>query len=137
MSDENKAVVKSLFDELNKGNLGVIDMLIEDSFVEHEEMPPGVPAGKEGVKAFFAMLRGAFPDLQLAIEHVIAEGELVSVFLAMKGTQRGEFMGLPASGKAVSVPVSDLLRVQHGKITEHWGVMDSAAMMQQLGAGAA
>ena len=136
MSDENKALVKRLYDELNKGNLGVIDTLVEDNFVEHEEQPPGLPTGKEGVKALFAMLWGAFPDLHMTVEQMIAEGELVSAFVTMKGTQRGEFMGVPASGKAVSVPFSDLLRVQHGKVTEHWGVMDSAAMMQQLGAGA-
>ena len=135
MSEENKAVVKRLFDEVTRGNIDAIDTLLSDSFVEHEELP-GMPAGKEGVKALFGMLRSAFPDLQIAAEHVIGEENLVSAYATATGTHRGEFMGIPATGKAVSVHLSDLVRVENGKITEHWGVMDMAAMMQQLGAGA-
>jgi len=135
MSDENKAIVNRFFEELNKGNLGVIDTFIADNFVEHEEMPPGTPPGREGVKAFFSMLRGAFPDLRMDVQQVVAEGDLVSVFLAMNGTHNGEFVGIPATGKRVSMPVADLIRFQNGKATEHWGVTDMAGLMQQLGVG--
>ncbi len=66
--------------------------------------------------------------------HFIAEGDLVSAFVAVTATHSGEFMGIPATGKAVSANLTDWMRVQNGKVTEHWGVMDTAGLMQQLGA---
>ncbi|HLF77911.1 MAG TPA: ester cyclase [Dehalococcoidia bacterium] len=137
MSEANKALAKQLFEGIGAGNFAVIDSLIVDNFVEHEELPPDMPAGKEGVKALFSMLRGAFPDLQVAIDHMVAEGDLVSAFVVFKGTHKGDFMGIPATGKPVSINVSDLLRFQNGKIVEHWGIMDNAGLMQQLGIGGA
>jgi predicted ester cyclase len=82
------------------------------------------------------MLLGAFPDLHMSTTHSISEGDLVAVFVTATGTHRGEFMGIPATGKAVSINMTDWMRVQNGKVTEHWGVMDMAGMMQQLGVGA-
>ena len=134
MSEANKAVVKGLYGELSKGNIDVIDSVFDDGFVEHEELP-GLAPNKEGVKALFAMMRVAFPDLQMVPQQLIAEGDLVSVLALMTGTQRAEFMGIPATNKRVSVSLSDWMRVRNGKLTEHWGVMDMAALMQQLGVG--
>ena len=133
MSEANKAVVKRLYEEINAGNLAAFDTLVDDSFVEHEDN--GTPPTKAGVKAFFEIVLAAFPDFRMSPEHLVAESDLVSVFLTVTGTQRGEFMGIPATNKSVSVNVSDLMRVQNGKITEHWGITDMAALMQQLGVG--
>ena len=137
MSEENKALTRQLFEGIGAGNLSVIDSLIEDNFVEHEALPPEIPPGKQGVKALFGMLRSAFPDLEVVIEQMVAEGDLVSAFVVFKGTHKGDFMGIPATGKPVAINVSDLLRFKNGKITEHWGVMDMAGLMQQLGVGGA
>jgi steroid delta-isomerase-like uncharacterized protein len=137
VSEENKAKARQLFEGIGAGNLGVIDALVEENFVEHEALPPELPPGKEGVKAMFGMLRGAFPDLQVAIDQIVAEGDLVSAFVVFKGTHKGDFMGIPATGKPVAFNVSDLLRFKNGKISEHWGVMDMAGLMQQLGVGGA
>ncbi|MGE0058559.1 MAG: ester cyclase [Dehalococcoidia bacterium] len=136
MSDLNKAVVRQLYEAINSGDLGIFDTVVADSFVEHEETP-GLSPDREGVKAFFTMVLGAFPDFRMDIELILAEDDLVSALVVATGTHKGEFMGIPATEKSVSVNVSDLFRIQDGKVAEHWGVMDSASMMQQLGVGAA
>jgi steroid delta-isomerase-like uncharacterized protein len=135
MSEENKAILTRLYDEVNKHSLDGFDDLMDDGFVEHEDLP-GLPPGKEGVKAFFGMLYSAFPDLQMVPNFITAEGDIAAAFVTVTGTQNGEFMGMPPSGKSATVHISDWMRIKDGKVTEHWGVMDMASLMQQLGAGA-
>jgi steroid delta-isomerase-like uncharacterized protein len=133
-AEENKAMFRRLMDEVvNKGNLDIIDELVAADVVEHEELLPGLPQNREGVKQFFAILRSAFPDIKATIEDVIAEGDRVVARGTMSGTHQGEFMGIPATGKKVSFGAIDILRITNGKFVEHWGLTDSMAMMQQLG----
>jgi steroid delta-isomerase-like uncharacterized protein len=80
------------------------------------------------------MFCAAFPDLQVTIHDQIAEGNTVVTRKTYQGTQLGAFMGLPPSGKRMSVEVIDILRIVDGKITEHWVVGDELGMLQQLGA---
>jgi steroid delta-isomerase-like uncharacterized protein len=133
VSEANKALVQRLYEGISSGNLGAWDSLVDDGFVEHEDN--GVPPTKEGVKAFFEMVLAAFPDMKMVPQHMIAESDLVSTLAICSGTHRGEFMGIPPTNKTVSMTVFDLMRVQNGKVTEHWGVSDMASLMQQLGAG--
>jgi predicted ester cyclase len=79
------------------------------------------------------MLRSAFPDFNATINDLIAEGDKVVIHTTWNGIQQGEFMGIPPTGKRISVGVFDILRIAGGKIVEHWGLMDRMAMMQQLG----
>ena len=131
MSEENKALVRKLYEAVSSGDLEALGAAISDSVVEHEELP-GFPPTKEGTLQFFTAVREAFPDFRMDVEDMLAEGDKVSVRATMSGTQKGEFMGIPATGKHVKVPLSDYLRVQNGQIVEHWGVMDNGAVMQQL-----
>ena len=133
-AEQNKALVRQLVEEgINQGNISVIDELIIPDFVEHEELPPGIPPGREAPKALFTMLCSAFPDIKATIEHLIAEGDEVVLHMTWTGTHKGEFMGIPPTGKSISINVIDILGIAEGKFVEHWGVMDSMAMMQQLG----
>ena len=75
-----------------------------------------------------------FPDLTFSAEDMIAEGDKVAVRFTMRGTHKGEFMGVPATGKQFEVSGIDIVRFAGGKAVEHWGVTDTMAMMQQLGA---
>jgi predicted ester cyclase len=79
------------------------------------------------------MFRGAFPDFKVTIDDLIAEGDKVVIRATWNGTQKGEFMGIPPTGKRVSFGVIDIIRMAGGKAVEHWGQMDSMGMMQQLG----
>jgi steroid delta-isomerase-like uncharacterized protein len=133
MSEEAKSLIRQFYGEVSAGNLGVIDELVADDVIEHEEFP-GLEPNKDGVKQFFAMFRSAFPDLRMEADETVSEGELVCVRGTMSGTHQGEFMGIPASGKRFEIRGFDMVRVRDGQVVEHWGVTDMMSMMQQLGA---
>ena len=133
MSEENKALVRRVYEAISAGNLEVLRDAISDGFVEHEEFP-GLEASssKEGAVRQFELLRAAFPDFSISLDDMVAEGDKVFIRATMRGTHRGEFMGMPATGKQITVPVGDFIRIVDGKAVEHWGVTDTGAMMQQL-----
>lgn len=132
-TEHNKALFKSFVQEvMNKGDLSVVDELLSPDFVEHEPMPPGTPAGREGCKAFFAMFHKAFPDTKVTIDQLIAEGDKVVALETWTGTNKGPFMGAPATGKTVSFQCVDIVLMKDGKAVEHWGAADRLGMMQQL-----
>lgn len=84
---------------------------------------------RDVMTTFFA----AFPDLHSTIDLLLAEGDLVTGHMTTTGTQTGEFMGIPATGKKVSFSEVHTVRVVNGKAAEHWGLANAMAMMQQLG----
>jgi steroid delta-isomerase-like uncharacterized protein len=133
MPDDLKATVQRFYDEMNSGNVEIVDELLSEDFVEHEAFP-GLEPTREGVKQFFGMFRSAFPDLRMEVHDILAEGDRVCVRVTATGTQQGDFMGMPPSGKSIDVAIFDLLRIQDGKVAEHWGLLDAMTMMQQLGA---
>ena len=134
-TEQNKALARRIMEEvINQGNASLADELFAPDFVEHEELPPGIPSGIEAVKTLFTMFRGAFPDFQVKVDDLIAEGDKVVVRSTWSGTHKGEFMGIPASGKRVSFGVYDTIRMADGKVVEHWGQMDNMGLMQQIGA---
>lgn len=134
-TEQNKAFVRQMVEEVfNQGNVSRIDEFMAHNFVEHEELPPGIPRDGEGVKQLTTMLRSAFPDFKATIDDIFAEGDKVVVRQTWSGSQKGEFMGIPPTGRSVSFGVIDILRIADGKCVEHWGQMDSMSLMQQLGA---
>lgn len=133
--EQNKALFRRFIEEVfNKGNVSTIDEFLAPNFVEREVLPPGTPSGREGVKQLTMMFRTAFPDFNVSIDDMIAEGDKIVARTTWSGTQKGEFMGIPSSGKCVSFNVIDIIRISDGKGVEHWGVMDSSSLMQQIGA---
>ena len=134
-TEQDKALIRRFIEEIfNRGNMSIADEMLAPNFVDHEELPAGIPNDREGVKTLTTMLRSAFPDLKATIEDTIAEGDKVVIRMTWSGTHKGEFMGIPATGKRVSIGVIDILRMDGGKCVEHWGQMDSMGMMQQIGA---
>ncbi len=132
--ENNKAVAQRMIDEVfNHGNMSLADELLSPDYIEHEELPPGVPAGREGLKQTILMTRAAFPDFAATIEDIVAEGDKIAQRITWTGTHTGDFMGIQATGKFVSIQVLDIFRVVDGHIVEHWGLMDSMGLMQQLG----
>ena len=132
--EQNKAVFRQIVEEIfNQGNISLFDELVAPDFIEHEELPPGIPVGREGAKVLFTQLRSAFPDFKAEIEDLIAEGDRVVVRMKWTGTHEGEFMGIPPTGRSISIEVIDIVRFEGGKFVEHWGIMDNMGMMQQLG----
>lgn len=131
--DEAKALFRRYIDELaNRGNMDAADELVAEAMIEHESPPPGSPSGRAGVKHFFAMLRRAFPDIRVTVEDQLADGDRVASRVVCRGTHRGEFMGIPASGNRVQYEAIDIVRISEGQVVEHWGVTDTFALLQQL-----
>ena len=134
MSDANKAVVRRFVEEYQTGHdVAVAEELMADDFVDHSPFGPLSP-DRNGVLALFGMLFAAFPDLRAEIHQQYADGDDVITRKTFHGTHQGDFMGIPPSGTKVSFDVIDIVRVQSGKMVEHWNVVDALALMTQLGA---
>ena len=136
-TDQNKALVRRLVEEAQAaGNLALVDELLAPDFIDHSPLP-SVPPTRDGVRALFAALHAAFPDLQITIHEQLAEGDKVMTRKTFAGTHQGEFLGVPATGRPVQFDVIDILRVANGKLTEHRCLVDQLALLQQLGVVAA
>ena len=134
LTETNKTTFRRLVDELiNNKNYDVIDELFAPDFVEHEEIP-GIDPGYEGMRQAFQIFHTAFPDLQVVIQDILADGDKVVAREQWTGTHQGEFMGMPATGKQVDFSVIDIVRLAEGKLVEHWAVTDMLALLTQLGA---
>lgn len=130
---DHAATLRRIYDLISAHDIDAFGALMADDFVEHEELPGGEPT-REGVMDFFRMWIAAFPDLAMTVEDVVDGGDKVVARVRFTGTHEGEFMGMPATGRSVDVPVIDIMRFgDDGLVHEHWGVLDQMAMMQQLG----
>ena len=132
-AEENKALVRRWFEELDKKNLGIIDELLPADYVDHNPPLPGLPPGREGVRQSSLMLLAAFPDAVHTIEDQIAEGTKVMTRLRVRATFTGEILGFQPTGKVVEVGGVAVHRVSDGRLVEHWAHMDMAGFMQQIG----
>jgi predicted ester cyclase len=119
-------------EDISQGNMAVADEIIDPTFFDHTN-PPDMQHGVQGHKAIVTLFRASFPDLQWQIDDMLADGDKVVVRTTMRGTQLGEFFGLPPTGKHVVVSGIHLLRLANSKIVEHWGNNDDLGLMQQLG----
>ncbi|MEA2438873.1 MAG: hypothetical protein QOH76_297 [Thermoleophilaceae bacterium] len=109
----------------------LVDDFFAEGFVSHNN-PPGFPPGRDGVKQFFGMFRDAFPDVTVAIDELVADGDRVAVATTFTGTHEGELMGMAPTGTRVSVTGIDIVRVAGGQIVEHRGLTDIVGLMRQL-----
>jgi predicted ester cyclase len=131
MSDDNKAKMREFYNEvMQEGNFAKLDELIAPAFVDHQPAPGQAP-GAEGVKQFVTAMRAAVTGLQVTVEHIVAEGDKVVAHVSMRGKHTGELMGMPPSGKDVTMRVSDLVRMENGKAVERWGVEDMSGLSGQ------
>jgi predicted ester cyclase len=132
-TDANKKIIRRLFDEaMNQGRLDVVDQFLGPSFATYGI--PNANPGPNGFKEIVRMFRAAFPDISVTVEEILAEGDVVATRGTMRGTHRGEFMGVPPTGRRVTMGYLDLWRLADGRIIEHHVQMDIAGLMQQFGA---
>lgn len=124
--------VKSFYETVfQSGDIDAASLMMADDFIDHAPWP-GHPATREGFQAGTAEMRAAFPDLKIEPLKLLEEDDKVAAVVRVSGTQHGEFMGNKASGRAFAIEGVDILRVQDGKLREHWGVLDTAQMLAQL-----
>ncbi len=135
MSEENKALAHRFhLDIFQRGNFVVVDHLISPNFVWHAPgTPPEWTQGPKGVRRAAAVVRAAYPDLDFTHEDTLAEEDRVMIRWIMRGTHNGPLMGIPATGKPVTVAGIDVFRIAGGQIVELWQHFDQLGMLQQLG----
>jgi steroid delta-isomerase-like uncharacterized protein len=133
-TEQNKAVINRFMDEvLNQWNFEVMDQIVAEDFVE--ELPfPGQGPGRTGLRDVIKAFHAAFPDMHWTVEEQIAEGDKVVTRFNFTGTQRGAFLGIPPSGKSVSVWGVVIDVVQNGLFTRSRIIMDMPSLLIQLGA---
>jgi predicted ester cyclase len=117
---------------LDGQNLDALSRFVAEDFVDHGALP-GQPPGIEGIRGTLGMLFQAFPDLEVTIDHLVADGSLVIAHGTARGTHEGAFLGVPPTGETVTWEFFDMGRVQNGRFTERWGMDDTLGIMQQLG----
>jgi steroid delta-isomerase-like uncharacterized protein len=131
---ENKTVVNRFVEEvINQGKLEQADELVIADFVELDPLP-GQQPGREGLKEVIGQMRAAFPDIHWVLDEMVAEGEKVVSRFTWSGTHRGTFLGIPATGRSISVKGVVIDHVVAGKMVDSRILMDGLSMMQQLGA---
>jgi len=132
--EANKSVVDRYFREImNQGSLKAIDELMAPNFAFHIPTLPDPMRGPDGMKQFVTGLRNGFPDAKFTPEYVIADGPRVAARYKMTGTQRGRFLGAPASGNFVEDAGTDLFHLSGGKIVTVRVAEDALGLLQQMG----
>ncbi|MFN8464545.1 MAG: ester cyclase [Caldilineaceae bacterium] len=131
--EASKAIARRVVDAINDDDeAAFLDLLVPD-VVDHYVLP-GLPPGREGWNMNRKILRAAFPDACWHEEDLFAEDDRVVGRYTLRGTHRGEFLGILATGKPIEVSNIHILRLVDGKVVEHWGHGDDMGLMRQLGA---
>ena len=134
-TEENKALIRRWFEQIDTGEIGVVEQFIAADYVDHNPPPfPNLPPGREGAKEAFRLALIAFSDFHHTIEDMVAEGDKVVSRVSAYGTHSGEFLGIPPTGKQVTMGGITIHRIADGKIVEHWAHIDALGLLQQLGA---
>jgi steroid delta-isomerase-like uncharacterized protein len=137
--EANKQTVRRVPEEIfNAGWVEAIDEVFAPDYLEHA-LPPGYPTGVAALRRFVEGIRTAFPDLRQEVEDIIAEGDRVAARLVVRGTHTGawELLPVPPSGRTVEWTETHVVRMQDGRIVEHWENRDELGLLQRLGVPAA
>jgi predicted ester cyclase len=134
MSEENKALMKRFVAEYQTNHDdAILYELVAEDFVDHSALP-GMPPGREGVKALFDSFHAAFAGFAARVHDQVAEQDRVVTRKSFHGRHVGDFMGNAPTGRDVRIDVIDIVRLKDGQIVEHWNVVDQLGLMRQLGA---
>ena len=129
----HKDVYCRVIEAVSANNPSALDDLLHPGMVDHNPMP-NQPPGRGGFKAWMAAVRSSFPDFSGAVQTVLGEGHFVSGRVIWQGTQRGPFLGLPATDRPVSLTAFHIVRFSGELIVEWWGTADLLGAVQQLDA---
>lgn len=125
-----RQLARRVFSEIiSGGDLALADHLIGSDYVDHRGGPPG----REGFKMGLQMVRAAFPDWTSTPDDMVVEGDRVAARWTVRGTHQGDFMGIPATGREITMAEAGILRFEDGRLVELWRVADELALLRQLG----
>jgi steroid delta-isomerase-like uncharacterized protein len=134
MSADAKTIVRRLYEEAwNKRRLEVVNEIISPSHALHAPNISGSSVGPEAYKRQLSLFLAGYPDLRITLEDTIAEKNKVVACWSISGTHKGDFMGIPATNKRVSVDGITIHHIANGRIMDSYSNWDALGMMQQLG----
>ncbi len=128
--ETNKAIVRDYYAELDRGNFEIMDEAFAPDLTFH--FPGSPPMDRQATMDFVKGAYSAFPDLQHNIEDLIAEGNRVVLRVTAEATHHGEFLGLPGTGKRITITAIGIFRMTDGKMAEIWEEADLAGLTQQI-----
>ena len=134
MSEDLKAIARREVEMFSSGDLSIADEIYSEDYVGHDPTKPEPIRGVEGAKEEAAGYRAAFPDLQITIEHQVAEGEYVVTRWSARGTHEGDLEGLAPTGRSATTSGISITRIVDGKIAEDHTEWNALGLMTQLGA---
>ena len=130
-TEQNKEIFRRVIEEgFNKGNLQALDECFTPQVIEHQF---DMPSTLEGMKGSVSYLRDTYAPFSLTIEDMVADGDMVWARRTGRGTDSKGLMGRPPTGRSFAIAVIDVVRIENGKIVEHWGVPDRFHQLAQLG----
>lgn len=132
-SEENKALVRRFYEEIDKGNIGILDELVAEDYIDHNPPPlPGLASGREGLKQAFRIFQQATPGTH-RIEEQIADGDRVVTRLTSTGKHEGDLPGAPRTGNDLKMTSITIHRIANGKLAEKWSEKDVMGYLKQIG----
>ena len=131
--EENKQLNVRWIQAFNERDWASETACRSSDYVAHMQGAPG-PLDNDGWVAFLHVFVAGLPDVQIAVEAELGERNLVCSRWTMTGTHQGEFLGVPATGRQITMQGIDVSRVVDGKIAEHWAQFDVVGVLQQIGA---
>ncbi len=132
-TEENKALVRRFYEEIDKGNLAAMDELVAEDYLDHSPPPfPGLAPGREGLKQAFEIFWKATPGTH-QIEDQIAEGDRVVTRFTAYGAHEDDLPGIPRTGAKLEMTATVIHRIADGKLAEKWSDKDMLGFLQQLG----
>jgi predicted ester cyclase len=130
---ENKALVRRFYEEIDKGNLDAMDELVAEDYIDHNPPPfPGFAPGRKGLKQAFELFWKATPGYH-HIEEQIAEGDKVVTRLTSYGKHEGDLPGAPRTGNEMKMTSITIHRIANGKLVEKWSEKDMITLLTQIG----
>jgi steroid delta-isomerase-like uncharacterized protein len=133
-TDEHKTLLRRYVEAVwDQGNVAALDDFLSPDYQRHVS-PAADSLTFEGQKQRLAGFRSAFPDIELTIEDVIAEGDKIAFRSTIRGTHQGAFLGIAPTGARVTVGLVDVVRIEDGRFVEQWGGPDLLDLLRQLGA---
>ena len=129
---DNAAIIDRFERAFAANDVMTIDELCDPALVDHNPLP-GLPPTLEGFKAAIAGYKDAFPDLEVYLSHVVADGDTVATHWTAAGTHEGDMGDIPATGRRISVEGMNFYKLKDGRITDVWTQFDGVGMLQQLG----
>ncbi len=122
------------YDEIwNQGRLEVCDELIAPDYENHSAPLPDLPPGPDGAKRVVLAVRRAFPDVHYTIEDIVLGEDKAALRVTMRGTHRGEFLGVAPTGRTIEVQELQIEHLRDGQIVAHWHQIDDLGLQRQLG----